>query len=176
MPAHQGRTALYRLYDATGTVIYVGIASNPHTRWEQHAGDKSWWPDVVTREIEWCETRQAAADMEAAEVIARSPKWNDLIPRRRDDWPLQRSQAMRAGWEPGQDLLDLFDQYDAELLVAAGTRDRISAELVDVLRSGVSRNRVAKMVPWSQPVIFGLAKQAGIKGVRQQRADEAGAE
>lgn len=177
MTAHQGRTALYRLYDATGTVIYVGIATNPFTRWEQHALTKPWWSDVVTREIEWCATREEAEKRERHKVNHRAPTWNSRhhTVHEREGWKTARSWAMRDGWEPDQELLDLFDRHAAELLDVAATHDMITDRLVAVLRSGVSRNRVAKLVPWGEHVIFRIAKLAGIPGVRQQRAD-AGAE
>lgn len=171
MLAHQGRTALYRLHDATGAVIYIGIASNPFTRWEQHAADKAWWPDVVTREIEWFPTREEAEDTESAEVNIRSPKWNSRhhVSLGRDSWKTIRSRDMWGGWEPSTELLAMFDLHGEQLLAAAATRDRITAELVTVLRSGVSRNRVAKLVPWGEQVIFRIARLAGIPGVRQMR-------
>jgi predicted GIY-YIG superfamily endonuclease len=63
------RTALYRLYDADDRLLYVGISSNPHRRWKQHALEhaKTWWPDVRGERVQWFESRREA---EVAELAA----------------------------------------------------------------------------------------------------------
>lgn len=71
------RTALYRLFEADGDLLYIGISKNPRTRFEQHR-DKHWWKYVALREIEWFEDRTAA---ERAEIRAI-----------RTEWPLYNSQ------------------------------------------------------------------------------------
>jgi predicted GIY-YIG superfamily endonuclease len=43
MPEPPERTALYRLYDATDQLLYVGISTNPEERWKTHTMLKSWW-------------------------------------------------------------------------------------------------------------------------------------
>lgn len=63
----QVRTVLYRLFDAAGTLLYVGISSDPKVRWINHAGEKAWFPQVATTTFEWFDTRSSA---EAAEVVA----------------------------------------------------------------------------------------------------------
>lgn len=61
------RTALYRLFDAEGRLLYIGISANPERRWTRHAGQKKWWNAVAKKEVEWHNTR---ADAEAAETSA----------------------------------------------------------------------------------------------------------
>lgn len=63
------RTALYRLYDADGRLLYVGIAQDPEKRWSQHSRTKraTWWPLVARKTVEWFPNREAA---DAAETIA----------------------------------------------------------------------------------------------------------
>lgn len=61
------RTALYRLFDTEGRLLYVGIAFDPKGRWSDHAREKEWWPAVAERTVEWHDTRVAAA---AAEIVA----------------------------------------------------------------------------------------------------------
>jgi hypothetical protein len=41
-------TTLYRFYDASGRLLYVGIAGNPGRRFAQHGRDKSWWSQVAS--------------------------------------------------------------------------------------------------------------------------------
>lgn len=62
------RTALYRLYDAAGRLLYVGVAANPERRWEQHSRDKAWWPEVERRTCEWLDTRGQAERQEREAV------------------------------------------------------------------------------------------------------------
>ncbi|WP_208903947.1 GIY-YIG nuclease family protein [Streptomyces incarnatus] len=77
-PGAPGRTALYRLYDAEDTLLYVGIAGDPRSRWAQHARDKrdTWWPQVHTRDVEWFDTREMAEEAELAAILAERPRHN----------------------------------------------------------------------------------------------------
>lgn len=70
------RTALYRLYDCDGTLMYVGITSNPERRFSQHASDKPWWPNVTRKAVEWYSTRSAAELAEEAAIRLRHPLYN----------------------------------------------------------------------------------------------------
>lgn len=70
------RTALYRLFDTEGRLLYVGIAFNPDSRWAGHSASKSWWPDVAEKRIEWHETRSAAVAAERAAIAAELPLYN----------------------------------------------------------------------------------------------------
>jgi predicted GIY-YIG superfamily endonuclease len=65
--ARDGRTALYRLYDADGRLLYVGITSSPSQRWQRHAHGKTWWHLVADKKVEWFLTRERAL---AAETMA----------------------------------------------------------------------------------------------------------
>lgn len=41
------RTALYRLYDDSGTLLYVGITNDIDIRWKTHGRHKPWWGVVA---------------------------------------------------------------------------------------------------------------------------------
>lgn len=70
------RTALYRLFDTEGRLLYVGITFNPDNRWAEHAASKSWWPDVTEKRIEWHGSRTDAAAAEVAVIAAELPLYN----------------------------------------------------------------------------------------------------
>lgn len=70
------RTALYRLFDAEGRLLYVGIAFNPEARWRDHATEKPWWGNVIERRVEWHETRTGALKAEVAAIKAEAPAYN----------------------------------------------------------------------------------------------------
>lgn len=75
------RTALYRLFAADDTLLYVGVSSHIEARWKKHAALKWWWPEVARKTVEWLESRDAAeaAELEAIRTerpvhnVARSP-------------------------------------------------------------------------------------------------------
>lgn len=75
------RTSLYRAFDAAGTLLYVGISTNPEQRWREHAISKAWWrSDVSRKTIEWHESRTAAGQAEAVAVRTESPVHNLALP------------------------------------------------------------------------------------------------
>ncbi|MFD7705663.1 GIY-YIG nuclease family protein [Streptomyces sp. NPDC059786] len=70
------RTALYRLYDDTGRLLYIGITYRPEARWKAHAATKTWWPDVASKVTEWHATRLLAEAAEVAAIKAELPLYN----------------------------------------------------------------------------------------------------
>lgn len=70
------RTALYRLFDQEGRLLYVGVAFDPQKRWKDHVVFKSWWPDVARKDIEWYETRTAALAVETQAIHSEKPLYN----------------------------------------------------------------------------------------------------
>lgn len=70
------RTALYRLYDRTKTLLYVGVTKDFGKRWNQHASSKPWWPDVQHQEVAWYETLDAALAAEATAIKDEMPRHN----------------------------------------------------------------------------------------------------
>jgi predicted GIY-YIG superfamily endonuclease len=74
--SNAGRTAVYRLYGADDQLLYIGCTDDPESRWVQHAGDKSWWPKVTRKAVEWRDTREEALAAEAAAIAGEAPEWN----------------------------------------------------------------------------------------------------
>jgi DNA-binding transcriptional regulator YhcF (GntR family)/predicted GIY-YIG superfamily endonuclease len=76
------RTALYRLFDASGALLYVGITSDPENRWRQHALlNKAWWPNVATKKIDWIADRATAGAAEVDAIKSEAPRHNKLHAR-----------------------------------------------------------------------------------------------
>lgn len=69
-------TALYRLYDADGQLLYVGISADLRGRFSQHASTKPWWGEVGRKTVTWQESRAAALAAEAESIAAERPKYN----------------------------------------------------------------------------------------------------
>lgn len=70
------RTALYRLYDANGELLYVGISDDPHGRMSGHASDKPWWPDVARKTLVWYAHRTQADTAETIAIGLERPRYN----------------------------------------------------------------------------------------------------
>lgn len=70
------RTAVYRLYDADGALLYVGITYDLGRRWTQHAKVQRWWDAVCTQKIEWHSCREDAEDAERTAIRTEAPKYN----------------------------------------------------------------------------------------------------
>ncbi|RPE39722.1 GIY-YIG catalytic domain-containing protein [Streptomyces sp. Ag109_O5-1] len=79
-----GCTAVYRLYDRTGRLLYVGSSLNPNQRLKQHATDKPWWPEVDIRRatFEWCSDEATAADVEHTAALTEGPAYGSPLRRR----------------------------------------------------------------------------------------------
>ncbi|CAL9646934.1 type II toxin-antitoxin system prevent-host-death family antitoxin [Streptomyces sp. enrichment culture] len=77
------RTALYRLFDAADTLLYIGISHQPEVRFAQHSKLKEWWPRVVRREVEWFDDRPTAAKAEEEAIRAEDPEHNGTYSPRR---------------------------------------------------------------------------------------------
>ncbi|MFD1274878.1 GIY-YIG nuclease family protein [Streptomyces kaempferi] len=72
------RTALYRLYDEAGQLLYVGITTYPPKRFVEHERDKPWWSQVVRRDVEWVESRVKAETAERCAIAAEQPRYNRI--------------------------------------------------------------------------------------------------
>lgn len=70
------RTALYRLRNHDDDLLYLGISEKPLQRWVQHAGDKKWWPEVVSMSLEWFDSNAEALAMEAHAIRSEKPLHN----------------------------------------------------------------------------------------------------
>ena len=69
-------TALYRLYDACGVLLYVGISKDFGYRWKQHAHAQPWWPEVNRQSVAWYPSRKRAGEEEIGAIQTERPKYN----------------------------------------------------------------------------------------------------
>jgi predicted GIY-YIG superfamily endonuclease len=74
----QRSTAIYRLFDSEGQLLYVGISDRPEVRWAEHALDKNWWHLVARKSVEWLSTRSAALAAEAEATKNERPVFNAI--------------------------------------------------------------------------------------------------
>jgi predicted GIY-YIG superfamily endonuclease len=108
------RTALYRMYDTSAALLYIGITKDFGTRWKQHAESKAWYPEVQRQTVEWFDTRTAAEAAEETAIKAERPRHN-----------------IRHSGEP-KPTLDDWDNLDWP------TRLRLRAQLKEIMPSAFS--------------------------------------
>lgn len=73
-----GQTAVYRLFNSTEDLLYVGKSVHPPQRWCEHAASKPWWGEVNRKTVEWFESDENASQAEAAAIEAEKPRYNVL--------------------------------------------------------------------------------------------------
>ncbi|NUR04241.1 MAG: GIY-YIG nuclease family protein [Streptomyces sp.] len=98
MTAITERTALYRLFDANGALLYVGITNDPEVRWKAHSHKKPWWPEVTEKAVMWFVDRTAAATAEARAIRLEAPLWNIAQPDEAD--PFRGGGGTKTGGRP----------------------------------------------------------------------------
>lgn len=76
MPESPERTALYRLSDADGNLLYVGITNDTKRRFASHRRTKAWWSEVANEEIVWCTSLPDAERAEKAAIAEGKPRYN----------------------------------------------------------------------------------------------------
>lgn len=69
-------TALYRLYGADETLLYVGVTRNIAIRFAHHEANKRWWPLVARKTMTWYGSRDGAEAAEDAAIDAEGPLYN----------------------------------------------------------------------------------------------------
>ncbi|MGA5604025.1 GIY-YIG nuclease family protein [Streptomyces griseoincarnatus] len=71
------RAAVYRLYDAQDTLLYIGSAYDPEKRCRTHRA-KPWWPEVARREDQWVASRRKAYVEEMKAIAVEGAKHNQM--------------------------------------------------------------------------------------------------
>lgn len=69
-------TQLYRHYDATGQLLYVGVSKSAFNRFVQHIGASEWCALVANMTVQTYSTREDALDAEALAIRTEKPRWN----------------------------------------------------------------------------------------------------
>jgi predicted GIY-YIG superfamily endonuclease len=87
-PTHNDGTQMYRLYNADGTLLYVGISWSALSRITQHKTDKPWWTTVTRVDITTIPGDRAAAESAERHAIhTEQPLHNVVHNRTRTERP-----------------------------------------------------------------------------------------
>lgn len=69
------KTSVYTYRAQDGEILYVGMSVNPFSRAGQHGLAKDM--EIVTSiDIEWCESRAEAKEIERRKISTLNPRWN----------------------------------------------------------------------------------------------------
>lgn len=71
-----GRHMVYKLYDARGDLLYIGITDRGPVRLAEHYRHKPWFGDVMRVEFERYETRTDSEDRERILIRKHGPRYN----------------------------------------------------------------------------------------------------
>lgn len=69
--------ALYRFFDRSDVLLYVGITADLPTRMKNHRKGKPWWTHIHNITVEHFDTRQEALDAERKAIREEKPLHND---------------------------------------------------------------------------------------------------
>lgn len=159
-----GRTGLYRLFDAEDVLLYVGISHRPQGRWRQHGAQKAWWPQVVRKEIVWYATRLAAGTAEQSAIKEKDPKYNDQREVRRVALiNLRGKRTSSAPCDTPSDPVRLAVQDTRARYEAA--RATLFAAINAALKCGVAPAPVARASGFSRTYIAKIRDGKGTKGI-----------
>jgi predicted GIY-YIG superfamily endonuclease len=70
------KTTLYRYFDDTGQLLYVGITGDNTKRQSQHRRSSFWFGYIASATFEHFDTRQEAAQAEITAIQSEKPKHN----------------------------------------------------------------------------------------------------
>lgn len=73
-------TTVYRFFDASDRLLYVGVTHRARQRIADHAADKDWWADVVRATFEHFPSRHEALKAEARAISLEDPLHNVIRP------------------------------------------------------------------------------------------------
>lgn len=138
-------TTLYRFFGDRRVLLYVGVGGNPGRRFNQHAKDKLWWPNVVTTTMEHFGTRQEALDAETAAIRSEFPLYNVVHNKNREEQNVQKewrefTQSIATNWD--------LQGFDFRLLLFFWGGE-LSTEKWEVLNHG----RIARQMSTDQHTI-----------------------
>lgn len=163
--------ALYRLYDSTGTLLYVGVSLNVAQRMSQHRAVKPWWTDVARIELEHYDTRGRVLAAELAAIRAEAPLYNVQYAERPAlvEAPPQTSAAelrrQRAALRRTERKITaaVSERQAAEAAVEDARREEAEA-IHAALDAGLRQVDIVAITGWTRETIRRLADKARADG------------
>lgn len=91
-------TALYRHFDASGRLLYVGISLSPTYRLSQHRVCSPWFSQIANITVEWLPNRLEALKAERSAIQSEGPEYNKthrMLEQIEDEAPASLAEASR---------------------------------------------------------------------------------
>ena len=111
--------ALYRFYDRSDVLLYVGITVDPGARFKKHASDKPWWGEVANISVTPHQSREAALEAEVGAIRLEKPLYNTVHNTFVAQGPITPEQAVADFAENILGKLNIFGSELSEWLDAA---------------------------------------------------------
>jgi DNA-binding transcriptional regulator YiaG len=87
-------TDLYRLFDDSNQLLYVGTSNAGPNRWKQEM-EKGWWPQVTWAKVEHFATCTEALRAETVAIRTEKPLYNIVGSSISRPWPLLSGDKIR---------------------------------------------------------------------------------
>lgn len=112
---------LYRFYDRTGVLLYVGITVDFETRMAAHSKDKAWWSQVDRKatHVEYHDCRRDALDAERDAIRAERPVHND----HHNEWVELETDSPDEARQLALDILSTLEPRDREAALQEASVD-----------------------------------------------------
>lgn len=149
------RTALYRLFDAAGELLYIGIAYHPSKRFAEHATSKAWWPQVARREVEWVDSRASAEIAERCAIAAERPRHNGV-----------HNVGHPVTAEMSSESKVVLAQYKAHVDGERELKPEMRKRAAQELRKGTTVGQLAKATGLTPEVFRRMARDLGVEHKR----------
>lgn len=117
----EGPTDLYRYFDASGRLLYVGISLSAVARATQHRHTSGWWGEFASMTRQTFPTREAALEAERTAIIAEGPPHN-VVHNRKNRLAEPDLSALNDDWVP--DLSALTDEPPDYFMLCGGVEYR----------------------------------------------------
>jgi predicted GIY-YIG superfamily endonuclease len=166
-----GRTALYRLSNADGELLYIGISRHPEARWKQHEKDKLWWPQVAEKDVTWFDARLDAGQAEQEAILVERPRYNGQRDKRRVALISQRSPRLLAASEPPSPTTPAAAEGALNAAVEGArarydaARAQLFAAIKAALAGGVGPSEVSRRSGFTREYVTKIRDGKGPKGV-----------
>jgi predicted GIY-YIG superfamily endonuclease len=141
------RTAIYRMYDEDGALLYIGVSRDFGHRWTQHARKQPWYDLVDRQTVEWRASRHEALTAETAAIKVERPKFNVVhSPLRESAPPVRRPPPPQADAE--QDVER--DEQERRLIEERAAEQR---RVLKALGPNASMQEAAAAIAASAPLL-----------------------
>lgn len=155
--AMDASTALYRLFDASGRLLYVGITFDVTARMRSHSKIQDWWPLVATRTEEWFPTRDDAEIAEERAINDEMPVFNKTKYRLRHPGQGGDGSSLAV-------ISELADEYRRATEAQKAASDRLGDAMRRAFAADEKQSEILKATGhvWSREylrIVLGLNKQ-----------------